>query len=201
MVERQIIARGIHDDNVLRAMRTVPRHLFVAKDLHASAYDDNPLPIGEGQTISQPYIVALMTELLEIAKDNTILEIGTGSGYQTAVLAQLAAAVYSVEIKEELFVRAKNVLTDLEYKNIYLACADGSRGWVEHAPYDKIIVTAAPAEIPMRLAKQLRQRGRLIVPVGSLAQEIVILTKTPSGFEERRSIAVRFVPLVGESGE
>ena len=196
MVEQQIARRGIQEKRVLHAMRTVPRHLFVAENLRLSAYDDNPLPIGEDQTISQPYIVALMTELLEIEPDDTVLEIGTGCGYQAAVLAQMAKEVYSVEIKERLFIHAKETLEALGYSTVRLRQGDGSQGWPGHGPYDKIILTAAPAKIPSCLGEQLKEGGKLVAPVGSYVQELRVLTKTAIGIEERRSIPVRFVPLI-----
>ena len=196
MVEQQVVCRGIQDRRVLHAMRSVPRHLFVAENLRLSAYDDNPLPIGEDQTISQPYIVALMSELLEMEPDDTVLEIGTGCGYQSAVLAQMAKEVYSVEIKKPLFARAGENLEALGYSNVRLCQADGNQGWPQHAPYDKIILAAAPEKIPSCLVQQLKEGGKLVAPIGTYTQELVILTKTATGVREQRSIPVRFVPLI-----
>jgi protein-L-isoaspartate(D-aspartate) O-methyltransferase len=166
MVESQIVARGVRDSSVLDAMRTVPRHRFVPAGHAYQAYADQPLPTGEGQTISQPYIVALMTELLGCGPKDTVLEIGTGSGYQAAVLAELVAHVYSIEIVEILARRADSTLKELGYGNISVKAGDGYRGWPEHAPFDAIIVTAAPDHIPEPLVEQLKVGGRLVIPVG-----------------------------------
>jgi protein-L-isoaspartate(D-aspartate) O-methyltransferase len=197
MVMTQIISRGVHDERVLDAMRKVPRERFVReKDLDLAFYD-GPLSIGNGQTISQPYIVAYMTEMLELSEGDRVLEIGTGSGYQTAVLAEVAAEVYSVEIVENLSDRARGILEELDYGNIHLRVGDGSEGWPEHAPYDAIIVTAAPAHIPERLIEQLKDGGRMIVPVGIYEQYLRLVTKKGQKVEKRDLIGVRFVPMTG----
>ncbi|MFH1335665.1 MAG: protein-L-isoaspartate(D-aspartate) O-methyltransferase, partial [Candidatus Zixiibacteriota bacterium] len=166
MVEKQIEARGVKDKLVLAAMRKVPRHLFVPENWREQAYTDGPLPIGESQTISQPYIVGLMTELLNLKGGEKILEIGTGSGYQAAVLAEITKEVYTIEIICPLAQRAESTLKELEYNNITVRCADGYQGWKEHAPFDGVIVTAAPDHIPQPLVDQLKVGGRLVIPVG-----------------------------------
>ena len=197
MVMTQIISRGVRDERVLDAMRKVPRERFVReKDLDLSFYD-GPLSIGCGQTISQPYIVAYMTEMLSISESDRVLEIGTGSGYQTAVLAEVASEVYSVEIVEELSGRAKGTLEELGYGNIHLRTGDGSEGWPEEAPFDAIMVTAAPARVPKRLVEQLADGGRMIVPVGVYEQYLRLVTKRGDEVEERDMIGVRFVPMTG----
>lgn len=200
MVEEQIALRDVSDEEVLRAMRTVPRHKFVPEHLTDMAYCDTPLPIGMGQTISQPYIVAYMTELLGPVKGRKILEIGTGSGYQAAVLAEMGAEVYTIEILEPLSLFARSVINGLGYKNVHFRTGDGSLGWEEHAPYDAIIVTAAAGEIPEPLRKQLREGGKLIIPVGDGLQELVLLTKRKDGFDEEKVAPVAFVPMTGEAG-
>ena len=197
MVMTQIISRGVRDERVLDAMRKVPRERFVReKDLDLSFYD-GPLSIGCGQTISQPYIVAYMTEMLSISESDRVLEIGTGSGYQTAVLAEVASEVYSVEIVEELSGRAKGILEELGYGNIHLRTGDGSEGWPEEAPFNAIMVTAAPARVPKRLVEQLADGGRMIVPVGVYEQYLRLVTKRGGEVEERDMIGVRFVPMTG----
>lgn len=198
MVREQIEARDVKDPEVLEAMRQVPRHLFVPDTVRAEAYDDHPLPIGEGQTISQPYIVALMSELLELEDDHKVLEIGTGSGYQAAVLALLAGDVYSIEIVESLADQARSRLNELGYP-VNVRAGNGYLGWPEEAPFDRIILTAAPPEMPQALVEQLEPGGRLVAPVGPVGgvQELVMLEKNPQG--EVRSmtvIGVRFVPMV-----
>lgn len=198
MVESQIRARGVEDDRVLAAMAKVPRHLFVPEDVRAQAYDDYPLPIGEQQTISQPYIVALMTSLLELDGDERVLEIGTGSGYQAAVLGELAARVYSIEILDTLSARAKETLGRLGYRNVELRVGDGFSGWPEEAPFDAIIVTAAPPKVPQPLLDQLKVGGRLVIPVGRYFQDLLVFTKTADGIEKRNVIPVRFVPMTGQ---
>ncbi len=197
MVERQIQARGVVDPRVLDAMRTVPRERFVPPDLQGRAYEDNPLPIGQGQTISQPYIVAYMTEALDVSPDHTVLEIGTGSGYQAAVLGELAREVYTIEIVPELARRSAAVLAELGYTNVHVREGDGYLGWPEHAPFDRIMVTAAPTAIPQPLVDQLATGGRLIVPIGAQGetQWMTVLEQTARGVVERRTIPVRFVPL------
>ena len=199
MVDNQIRARGIRDPRVLDVMRKVPRHEFVPADQTANAYDDNPLPIGLGQTISQPYIVAYMTEQLQVTPQSKVLEIGTGSGYQAAVLGELAQEVYSIEIVAELERRSKETLERLGYKNIHVKAGDGYRGWPEQAPFDRIIVTAAPDHVPQPLVDQLAVGGRLIIPVGDYYQQMLILTKTPRGVVEEKTIDVVFVPMTGEA--
>jgi len=198
MVQRQIVARGITDPAVLSAMRAVPRHEFVPEDMRDMAYDDRPLPIGRGQTISQPYIVALMTELAELKGDEKVLEVGTGSGYQAAVLAELAARVYTVELVEPLLRHAAETLARLHYRNVFPRFGDGRLGWKEMAPFDAILVTAAPSRgIPEELIKQLADRGRLVIPVGGDVQSLRLVRRRGESFEERDVTAVRFVPLRG----
>ena len=199
MVDNQIRARGIRDPRVLEVMRKVPRHEFVPADQAANAYDDNPLPIGLGQTISQPYIVAYMTEQLQVTPQSKVLEIGTGSGYQAAVLGELAKEVYTIEIVADLARRSKETLDRLGYKNIHVRAGDGYRGWPEQAPFDRIIVTAAPDHVPQPLVDQLAVGGRLIIPVGDYYQQMLILTKTPRGVVEEKTIDVVFVPMTGEA--
>jgi protein-L-isoaspartate(D-aspartate) O-methyltransferase len=199
MVDSQIEARGVKDKLVLDVVRRVPRHLFVAEGLREVAYTDGPLPIGEGQTISQPYIVALMTELLRLKGGEKVLEIGTGSGYQAAILAEIAKEVYTIEIICPLAEMAEKRLKEMEYKNITVTCADGYQGWTEHAPFDAVIVTAAPHHIPQPLVDQLKIGGRLVIPVGDLFQELVVVTKTEKGIQKERNIPVRFVPMTGEA--
>ncbi len=199
MVEKQIEARGVKDKLVLAAMRKVPRHLFVPRSWRNQAYTDGPLPIGEGQTISQPYIVALMTELLNMKEGEKILEIGTGSGYQAAILAEIAKEVYTIEIICPLAQRAESTLKELGYDNVTVRCADGYQGWKEHAPFDGVIVTAAPDHIPQPLVDQLKAGGRLVIPVGDVFQELMVVTKTESGTKKMNVIPVRFVPMTGEA--
>ena len=199
MVEEQMALRNVSDGEVLRAMRTVPRHKFVPEHLADLAYCDTPLPIGMGQTISQPYIVAFMTELLVPVKGLKVLEIGTGSGYQAAVLAEMGAEVYTVEILEPLSLFARSVINGLGYQNVHFKTGDGYLGWEEHAPYDGIIVTAAPGEIPEPLRKQLRDGGKMVIPVGNDMQELMLLTKRKDGFDEEKVAPVMFVPMTGEA--
>ena len=198
MVETQIKARGVKDPRVLSAMLKVERHLFVPKEYQSSAYSDQPLPIGEGQTISQPYIVALMTELLDLKGEEKVLEIGTGSGYQAAILAELAKEVYTIEIIETLANSAKNILTNLGYQNIHVKAGDGYLGWPETAPFDAIIVTCAPDHIPKPLLEQLKEGGRLVVPVGAYSQELKKIVKRSGKIETEDVIPVIFVPMTGE---
>jgi protein-L-isoaspartate(D-aspartate) O-methyltransferase len=197
MVETQIKARGVKGPRVLSAMLKVERHLFVPKDLHSTAYSDQPLPIGEGQTISQPYIVALMTELLDLKGDEKVLEVGTGSGYQAAILAELAKEVYTIEIIEKLATSAKKLLLDLGYKNIKVKAGDGYLGWPEAAPFDAIIVTCAPDHIPKPLMDQLREGGRMVIPVGEFSQELKKIVKRGGKLETTNVIPVIFVPMTG----
>lgn len=201
MVRQQIEARDIRDRHILNAMRTVKRHLFVPKGLINKAYRDQPLPIGEDQTISQPYMVAIMTYLLEPDKDDVVLEIGTGSGYQAAVLAELVKEVYTIEIIESLGNRAQKLLNNqLEYSNIHVRIGDGYQGWPEHAPFDKIIVTAAPDHIPQPLVDQLKVGGRMVIPVGDDEnQNLILVTHSEENVYQRQLIPVRFVPMTGEA--
>ena len=199
MVRQQIEARGVRDPRVLEAMRTVRREQFVPESVRTYAASDTPLPIGFDQTISQPYIVAYMTELLELDGNHRVLEIGTGSGYQTAVLATLCDHVYSIEIVPELAERSAKILQELDYRNVSVRLGDGYLGWPEHAPYDRIIVTAAPPELPQALVDQLATQGRLVAPVGGNpdAQKIVLVSKDAKGNVRRRNqLPVRFVPMV-----
>jgi len=199
MVETQLVARGVRDPRVLAAMREVPRHLFVDPSQRPRAYEDHPLPIAGNQTISQPYIVALMTELAEITPGEKVLEIGTGSGYQSAVLSRLAAEVYSIEIVPELARESAQRLKSLGYTNVTVREGDGYRGWPESAPFDAIIVTAAPDRIPQPLLDQLAPGGRMVIPVGDFFQELKVLTKEKNGrITEKDIIPVRFVPMTGE---
>jgi protein-L-isoaspartate(D-aspartate) O-methyltransferase len=200
MVERQIEGRDVRDRRVLDAVRKVPRHEFVPPELLDAAYDDSPLPIGFGQTISQPYIVAYMSELLQIEPHHRVLEIGTGSGYQAAVLGELAKEVYTIEIVSELGERARRTLEALGYRNIRVRVGDGYLGWPEQAPFDRIMVTAAPDHVPPPLVEQLAVGGRLVLPVGRFDQWIRILTRTPQRIVEETTIPVRFVPLVRKPG-
>ena len=195
MVESQIVSRGILDPIVLAAMRTVPRHRFVPASELAHAYDDGPLAIGRGQTISQPYIVAAMTELARPSPSARALEIGTGCGYQTAVLAECFAEVWSIELEPELATRAAAVLSELGHRNIHVRRGDGALGWPEAAPFDAIVVTAAPERIPPALPAQLAEGGRLVIPLGALSQELWVITRSRGGFERRAVMSVRFVPL------
>ncbi len=198
MVREQIAARGITNLRVLEIMARVPRHGFVPAELRSRAYEDGPLPIGHGQTISQPYIVAFMTEALEPKPTDRVLEIGTGSGYQAAVLAGLVAEVWSNELIEPLARRAETDLQRLGFTHVKVRCGDGHLGWPEAAPFDAVIVTCAPENVPPALLAQLKTGGRMIIPVGSQwgNQELVLLRKTPSGLEKRAVLPVRFVPMV-----
>jgi protein-L-isoaspartate(D-aspartate) O-methyltransferase len=189
-------ANGIRDEAVLGAMERVPRHLFVPPDIRHLAYNDTPLAIGFGQTISQPFIVAYMTEALQLSKERAVLEIGTGSGYQAAVLAELVRQVYTIELLPELADRARRSLVGAGYKNVEVRTGNGYLGWPEHAPFARIIVTAAPDTIPQTLVDQLAVGGIMVVPVGALSQQMTIVTKTAGGVTERRTLPVRFVPMV-----
>ena len=199
MVEDQIRARGIADPDLLAALRRVPRHLFMPESERAAAYDDGPVPIGDGQTISQPYIVAVMTELIRPEPAARVLEVGTGSGYQTAILAELVREVFTIEIVEPLALRASRLLQDLGYTNVHARIGDGHRGWPEAAPFDAIVVTAAPERIPENLKTQLAVGGRLVIPVGAQAQALVLVVRTPQGFAQETVTPVRFVPMTGEA--
>ncbi len=201
MVEEQIIGRGIKDSRVIGAMKKVPRHLFVEEALQSQAYNDRPLPIGEKQTISQPYMVALMTEALELKGGERVLEIGTGSGYQTAILAELAQEVFSVERIRSLAIRARKLLYDLGYFNVEIKIFDGTFGWPEKGPFDAIIVTAGSPNIPRPLYEQLTIGGRLVIPVGdSETQDLVRITKTEAGMKKEDLGGCRFVKLIGKYG-
>lgn len=201
MVSEQIVRRGVSDKLVLSAMRKVQRHDFVPAERKREAYEDRPLPIGEGQTISQPYIVALMTELLGLKGGEKVLEIGTGSGYQAAILAEIAKEVYTIEIVESLAKSAEERLKAIGYKNITVKWGDGYRGWTEYAPFDGVIVTAAPDHIPQPLVDQLKVGGRMVIPVGDYFQELKLLTKTEDGVMVKNVIPVMFVPMTGEAQE
>ncbi|MEA3490214.1 MAG: protein-L-isoaspartate(D-aspartate) O-methyltransferase [Candidatus Omnitrophota bacterium] len=196
MVRDQIKRRGIKDERVLGAMEKVDRHLFVPDSLRYAAYRDSPLPIGHGQTISQPYIVAFMTEAARLEPGDRVLEIGTGCGYQAAVLAEIVKEVYTIEILKELADSARERLKDLGYGNVKVKWGDGYRGWAEEAPFDAIIVTAAPPDIPMKLIDQLKAGGRMVIPVGGFFQELYLVTKTGKGYEKKAILPVRFVPMV-----
>jgi len=196
MVETQIRARGISAPAVLAAMERVPRHRFVPAEYQRQAYDDTPLPIGFGQTISQPYIVAYMTEALDLDSSHSVLEIGTGSGYQAAVLAEIARRVYSIEIVPELASQARETLASAGYDNVLVRAGNGYAGWPEQAPFDRIIVTAAPPSVPVALVQQLAVRGVMVLPVGTASQEIRILRKSADGVTSEATIPVRFVPMV-----
>lgn len=198
MVETQLKAREIRDAAVLNAMGRVPRHLFVPPDVRPFAYEDRPLPIGRGQTISQPFIVAYMTEALQLQPNHTVLEIGTGSGYQAAVLAELVRQVYTIEIVPDLAAAARRTLADAGYKNVEVRAGNGYLGWPEHAPYPRIIVTAAPPEIPKALIDQLAVGGIMVVPVGTGYQEMIVVSKTANGITQKKTIPVRFVPMVSK---
>ncbi len=200
MVEDQIERRGIEDTLVLKAMHKIPRHLFVPDYLKEQAYVDSPLPIGEGQTISQPYIVAFMTEALQLSGGEKVLEIGTGSGYQAAVLAEIVSEVCTIEIVASLGNQAAELLKKLGYEKIHVKIGDGYRGWPEQAPFDAILVTAAPEHIPQPLVDQLKKGGRMIIPVGDLYQELILITKKSDGTIKKQSVLpVRFVPMTGEA--
>ncbi len=201
MVTEQIEARGVQDSAVLDAMRAVPRHLFVPEKYRPEAYQDHPLPIGENQTISQPFIVGSMSEALELSPGDKVLEIGTGSGYQAAVLAEIVAEVYTIEIVPILGERAESTLNALSYDNVHVKIGDGYRGWPEHAPFDAIIVTAAPDHVPQPLIDQLAVGGRMVLPIGDLNQSLIVMTKTPEGIVREERYGVRFVPMTGEAQE
>jgi protein-L-isoaspartate(D-aspartate) O-methyltransferase len=198
---KKLREKGITDETVLDTFRKVPRHLFVDRMLYAQAYDDNALPIGSGQTISQPYVVAFMTQLLKINKDDKILEIGTGSGFQTAVLAQYSRRVYTIERQRDLGALALKRLRDMGYENIVFKTGDGSRGWTQHAPFHRIIVTAGAPALPQELLEQLAVGGRMIIPTGDrTSQELEVYEKHKDGVEKSKAGLVIFVPLIGENG-
>ena len=201
MVERQLLPRGITDEGVLEVMRRLPRHLFVEEALRGKAYADNALPIGAAQTISQPYIVALMTQLLKVGRGDKVLEIGTGSGYQTALLASLAGSVYSVERLRALSARAKATLQELGLDKVHLRVGDGTGGWPEEAPFTRIVATAAAPSVPAPLLAQLDSGGRLVIPVGEAKQQTLhVLIKGPGGFRTEQYDRCAFVKLIGKDG-
>ena len=200
MVQQQLMTRGINDNRVLEAMAKVPREEFVPPDSRAATYEDGPLPIGYGQTISQPYIVAFMTEQLRLSPTHRVLEIGTGSGYQAAILAELAGEVYTIELVEPLAKNAEATLQRLGYKNVHVKVGDGYKGWPEYAPFDAIIVTCAPDKVPHLLTDQLKESGRMIIPVGDrFAQQLYLLEKKNGQLKESVTLPVRFVPMEGEA--
>lgn len=198
MVEEQIVARDIKSPRVLDAMRTVPRHEFVPEAWRAGAYQDTPLPIGHDQTISQPYIVAYMSEALELDRSHRVLEIGTGSGYQAAILGELAKEVFTIEIVEPLATRARQTLARLGYRNVHVRAGNGYLGWPDEAPFDRVMVTAAPDDVPPALVEQLTVGGLMAIPVGTGVQELRILRRTANGLETLRTLPVRFVPMTGK---
>ena len=205
MIKYQLVARGITDENVLKAFSSVPRHRFVPEEFGHLAYNDSPLSIGEGQTISQPYIVALMMQILELKEDDKVLEIGTGSGYQTALLAEIVKEVYTVERINSLIQKAENLLNDLGYKNIFYKFGDGTLGWKDGNPvqnkFDKIIVAAAAPDIPESLTSQLAMEGKLIIPTGNRTfQQLVVVTRTEDGYIHTNEGGCTFVPLIGDEG-
>ena len=201
MVKQQIAARGITDANVLAAFRKVPRHLFVSEALRDQAYGDYPLPIGEQQTISQPYIVAEMTQALELNKDDRVLEIGTGSGYQAAILAEIVYRVYTIERIRALYVQTRSLLDKLKYHSIVMRCTDGTSGWHDEGPFDAIMVTAGAPDVPEKLLDQLVEGGRMVVPVGNQhSQELIKLTKDQNGIHRSNLGGCRFVKLIGAHG-
>jgi protein-L-isoaspartate(D-aspartate) O-methyltransferase len=198
MVDEQIVTRDIKSPRVLDAMRKVPRHEFVPESMRGEAYGDTPLPIGYGQTISQPYIVAYMSEALELEPSHRVLEIGTGSGYQAAILGELAKEVFSIEIVVPLASTARQTLARLGYKNVHVRAGNGYLGWPEEAPFDRVMVTAAPDEVPQALVDQLKVGGLMAIPVGIGVQELKILRRTANGVETLRTLPVRFVPMTGK---
>ena len=203
MVDRQIRTRGISDSSVLKAMRKVPRHRFVPDEVVKAAYEDTPLPIGLSQTISQPYIVAYMTDAADISPNEKVLEIGTGSGYQAAILGEIAKEVYSIEIVPELAERSARILSELGYRNVVTKQGNGYLGWPEKAPFDAIIVTAAPDEVPQPLIDQLAVGGKLVIPVGESGgdQEMLVIERTSKGIKRKKRMPVRFVPMTGKPSQ
>jgi protein-L-isoaspartate(D-aspartate) O-methyltransferase len=200
MVESQLRARDIRDTRVLAAMGEVPRHLFVPEAERDDAYGDFPLPIGYAQTISQPYIVAFMTQALDVSPEHKVLEIGTGSGYQAAILGKLAREVYTIEIVEPLAERSRSLLQQLGFTNVHVRAGNGYLGWPEQAPFDRVMVTAAPADVPPALVEQLKIGGRMAIPVGTTSQELRIMRRTQTGMETIQTLPVRFVPMTGKPG-
>lgn len=202
MVQQQLMARGIHEERVLAAMAKVPREEFVPPNARAESYEDGPLQIGYRQTISQPYIVAFMTEQLQPKQNDRVLEVGTGSGYQAAILAELVAEVYTIEIIEPLAKSAEATLQGLGYNNVHVKAGDGYKGWSEHAPFDAITVTCAPDHVPQPLIDQLKESGRMIIPVGGFGdQELYLLEKKNGQLQRRAILPVRFVPMTGEAAK
>ncbi|MCZ6799748.1 MAG: protein-L-isoaspartate(D-aspartate) O-methyltransferase [Nitrospirae bacterium] len=199
MVNQQMVRRGVKNPAVLEAMRRIPRHQFILDSYTEEAYEDHPLPIGYGQTISQPYIVAFMTEALELKGDEKVLEIGTGSGYQAAILAELTTEVFTIEIVEPLAAQATNTLKKLGYHNVTVRAGDGYQGWPEEAPFDAIILTAAPDHVPQPLLDQLAVGGRMILPVGKFSQQLILFRRTETGLERTNLLPVMFVPMTGEA--
>lgn len=201
MVEKQIVDRGVSDERVLNAFRNVERHKFVPESKVNQAYDDHPISIGEGQTISQPYVVAFMTEVLELSSNDKVLEIGTGSGYQAAILGELCDSVFTIEIFESLGSNAERILSNLGYTNIHVKIGDGYEGWENFAPFDAIIVTCSPKDIPKPLEEQLVEGGRMIIPVGnSFSQNLILLKKTNNKLHRKNVLPVRFVPMIDSTG-
>jgi protein-L-isoaspartate(D-aspartate) O-methyltransferase len=200
MVQRQLMTRGIHEERVLAAMAKVPREEFVPADSRVASYEDGPLPIGYGQTISQPYVVAFMTEQLRLKPTDRVLEVGTGSGYQAAILAELVSEVYSIEIVEPLAKNAEGTLQRLGYKNVHVKVGDGYKGWPEEGPFDAIIVTCAPDKVPQPLVDQLKDDGRMVIPVGDrFAQQLYLLEKKNGQLKQSATLPVRFVPMTSEA--
>jgi protein-L-isoaspartate(D-aspartate) O-methyltransferase len=198
---KKLREKGITDEKVIDAFRTVPRHLFVDSMLYAQAYDDNALPLGNGQTISQPYVVALMTQILKLGKDEKILEIGTGSGFQTAILAKFSRRVYTIERNRDLAAKALKRLRRMGYENIVFKTGDGTRGWKQHSPFDRIIVTAGAPAIPQELFDQMAMGGRMVIPAGNRSvQELEVYEKQENGIKKSNAGSVVFVPLIGEKG-
>lgn len=201
MVRQQISARGVQDEKVLAAMLKVERHLFVPQEYRSEAYADYPLPVGEGQTISQPYIVAFMTEALDLSQHEKVLEIGTGSGYQAAILAEICDSVFTIEIFPSLGHSAKQLLDELSYQNVFVRIGDGYEGWQEHAPFEAIIVTCSPSHVPAKLQDQLAEGGRMIIPVGgTYTQELILLEKKNGKLQKKNVLPVRFVPMIDNRG-
>ncbi len=199
MVDTQIVGGGITDQRVIAAIRRVPRHRFIPDDESENAYGDFPLPIGHGQTISQPFIVAYMTQALKLQPNEKVLEIGTGSGYQAAILAELGVQGFSMEIVEPLAARAKETLAELGYENVIVRAGDGYQGWPDESPFDAIILTAAPDHIPLPLLEQLAMGGRLILPVGGYSQNLILIRRTEEGYQRTELLPVRFVPMTGQA--
>ena len=201
MVDQQIAGKGVSDEKVLEAMRKVPRHVFLPEEARAHAYLDSPVRIGSGQTISQPYIVALMTELLDVHPDHRVLDVGTGSGYQAAILGELAEEVHSIERHPELAVSASERLESLGYTHIHVHVGDGTQGYLAAAPFDRIIVAAAAPDVPEPLLEQLAENGRLVIPVGTrFSQQLEVWDRVGDDYKQRKTISVVFVPLIGKSG-